>query len=53
MQAFLKKEGGRPSGPPTERALSIQVISETKKGVKITVESPVVAKDWGCIPGST
>ena len=34
MQAFLKKEGGTPSGPPAERALSFLIIPETKEGVK-------------------
>ena len=48
---FFKKEGGTPSGPPAERELSVLIILETKEGVKITDERPVITAEGGCIFG--
>jgi len=42
VHAFFKKEGGTPSGPPAERALSFLIIHETKEGVKIIDDTPVI-----------
>ena len=39
-QAFLKKAGGMPSGPPAERTFSLLVIRLTKVGEKIILEMP-------------
>jgi len=36
------KEGGTPSGPPAERALSFRIIHETKEGVQIIDDRPVL-----------
>jgi len=48
---FFKKEGGTPSGPSAERALSFLIIHETKEGVKIIDDRPVIFVDGGCISG--
>jgi len=42
---FFKKEGGIPSGPPAERALSFLIIHETKVGAKIIDDRPVIFAD--------
>jgi len=39
---FFLKEGGTPSGPPAERALSFLIIHETKVGVKVIDDRPVI-----------
>lgn len=39
-QAFLKKAGGMPSGPPAERTLSLLIIRLTKVDEKIILEMP-------------
>jgi len=38
---FFKKEGGIPSGPPAERALSFLITHETKEGIKLIDDRPV------------
>jgi len=41
---FFKK-GGTPSGQPAERALSFLIKHETKEGVKIINDRPVILAD--------
>jgi len=43
--AFFNKEGGTRSGPPAERALSFLIIHETKQGLKIIDDRPVIFAD--------
>ena len=51
-QAFLKKVGGMPSGPPAERWFNLFMMRETKVGVKTMEERPGPT-ERGCMPGCT